>query len=61
MFNTARSILVQFPSYFFSMNFFSVHVVHPYCGIDTLYLQSKWILFSIAVSAINKDTRTKFL
>ena len=35
LFNITRSILVQFPSSFFSMRFVSVHVVHPYCSIDT--------------------------
>ena len=31
----ARSILVHFPSSFFSVRFFSVHVVHPYSRIGT--------------------------
>ena len=30
-----RSILVQFPSSFFSIRIVSVHVVHPYYRIDT--------------------------
>ena len=34
LFNIARSILVQFPSSFFSICLVSVHLVHPYCRID---------------------------
>ena len=33
LFNIARSILVKFPSCFFSIR---VDVVHPYCRIDTI-------------------------
>ena len=35
LFNITHSILVQFPSSFFSMPFISIHVVHPYSSIDT--------------------------
>ena len=35
IFNIAGSILVQFPSSFFSIRLVSVHVVHPYSRIDT--------------------------
>ena len=35
LFNTARSILVLLPSSFFSIRLVSIHVVHPYCSIDT--------------------------
>ena len=35
LFNIDRSILVKLPSSFFSIRLFSVHVVHPYCSIDT--------------------------
>ena len=35
LFNTTRSILVQFPSSFLYIGFVSVHVVHPYRSIDT--------------------------
>ena len=35
LFNIARSILVQFPSDFFSIHFVRVHVVHPYGWTDT--------------------------
>ena len=35
LFNIACSILVQFPSSFFSRRFISIHVVHPYSRIDT--------------------------
>ena len=34
-FNTARSILLQFPLSLFSIYFVSVHEVHPYSSIDT--------------------------
>ena len=34
--NIACSILVQFPSSFFSICFVSVHVVHPYSRTDTI-------------------------
>ena len=35
LFKTTRSILVLFPSSFFSMCSFSIHVVHPCSSIDT--------------------------
>ena len=35
LFNIARSVLVQFPSNFFSIHFVSIHVVHPYSSINT--------------------------
>ena len=35
LFNTARSILVQFLSSVFSMRSVSVHVMHPYSSTDT--------------------------
>ena len=35
LFNIARSLLVQFPSSFFSICFVSVYVVQLYCSIDT--------------------------
>ena len=35
LFSTAHSILVEFLSSFFSLCFFSVHVVHLYSNIDT--------------------------
>ena len=35
LFNIARSILVQFPSSFFSIRLVSVHVVYTYSRIDT--------------------------
>ena len=36
LFNIARSILVEFPSSFFSSRLVSVHVVHPYSSIDMI-------------------------
>ena len=36
LFNIALSILVKMPSSFFSIRLVSVHVVHPYCSIDTI-------------------------
>ena len=39
-FNIARSILVQFPSSFFSIRLVSVQVVHPYCSLD---MTAAWI------------------
>ena len=41
LFNITRSILVRFPSSFFSMRFVSVHVVHPCSSIDTTVLWKK--------------------
>ena len=41
LFNTARSILVQFPSSFFSIGFVSVNWVHPYSRIDTIVAWKK--------------------
>ena len=35
LFNIARSILVSLPLSFFSIRLVSVHVMHPYCSIDT--------------------------
>ena len=35
LFNIARSILVYLTSSFFSIRLFSIHVAHPYSGIDT--------------------------
>ena len=35
LFNTARSILVQLPSTFFSIRLLSVQVVHPFRSVDT--------------------------
>ena len=35
LFNIAFSILVQFPSSFFSLRLVSIHMVHPYSWIDT--------------------------
>ena len=35
LFNIACSILVQFPSSFFSIHLVSIYVVHPYSRIDT--------------------------
>ena len=35
LFNIARSILTQLPSSFFSIQFVSVYVVHPYNSMDT--------------------------
>ena len=34
LFNITHTILVQFMSIFFSIRFFSVHVLHPYRSID---------------------------
>ena len=39
LFNIARSILVQLPSSFFSMRFFSIQVVHPY---SSMYKTGAW-------------------
>ena len=36
-----RSILVQFPSSFFPIRLFSVHVVHPHSGNDTIAVWKK--------------------
>ena len=46
LFNIVRSILVQYSSCFFPLCFVSVHVVHPYSGIDTTTACKKlrWIL-----------------
>ena len=46
LFNIALSILVQFPSSFFSIRFVSVHVVHPYSSMDmtTPWKKSRFIL-----------------
>ena len=41
LFNIARSILVWFPPSFLFIRFVSVHVVHPYCSIDTLTARKK--------------------
>ena len=45
LFNIARSILVQFPSSFFSIYLISVYVVHPYNRIDMTLLGKNCILF----------------
>ena len=45
VFNIARSILVQLPLSFFSIRLVSVHVVHPYCSIDTTDAWKKYVLF----------------
>ena len=41
LFNIARSILVQFPSNFFSIHLISVHLVHPYSRIDMTAARKK--------------------
>ena len=41
LFNEARSILVKFSSCFFSIRFFSVHVVHPFSSMDTTAARKK--------------------
>ena len=41
LFKTDRSILVQFPSSFFSMCFVSVYVVHLYSSMDTVTVWKK--------------------
>ena len=41
LFNITRSILVQFPSSFFSMSFVSVHVVHRQSSTDTTDTRKK--------------------
>ena len=40
LFHIARRIFVVFPTSFFSIRFVNIHVVHPYCRIDTT---SAWI------------------
>ena len=45
LFNIARTILVQFPSSFFSIRLLSVHVVHPYSRIDTTVAWKNCVLF----------------
>ena len=45
LFNMARSILVQFPSSFFSIRLVSVHVVNPYGKIDMTPAWKKCVLF----------------
>ena len=42
LFKTVHSILVHFPSSFFSMYFVSVHVVHPYSSVDTAKAGKKY-------------------
>ena len=46
LFNIACSILVQFPSSFFSVCFVSIYVVYPYSSIDTTaaWKKSRFIL-----------------
>ena len=44
LFNTARSILVKFPSSFFSMRFLTDHMVHPHSNIYTTATWKKFIL-----------------
>ena len=44
LFNNARSILVKFPSSFFSIRLVSVHVVHPYWSIDTTWKKLHFIV-----------------
>ena len=41
LFIIARSILVQFPFYFFSMHLLRVAVVHLYCSTDTTTVREK--------------------
>ena len=43
--NVTRSILVQFPSLFFSIHFVSIHVVHPYNKMDSTVAWKKCVLF----------------
>ena len=49
-FKTACSILVQFPSSFFSLHFVSIHVVHPYSSTDTpkAWKKSHFILSKVS-------------
>ena len=45
LFNTARCILVQLPSSFFSIHLVSVHVVHSYSSMDMTTAWKKYALF----------------
>ena len=45
LFNTARRILVQLPSSFFSLRLVSVYVVHPYISIETTAAWKNCVLF----------------
>ena len=64
LFITARSILVQLPSSFFSICLVSVYVVHPYNSIDTIaawkklrFILSEWSVLHMTYSlSINIDT-----
>ena len=43
LFNTARRILVQLPSSFFSICFVSIHVVHSYSSIAFYFIGQFWL------------------
>ena len=45
----AGSILVRFPSNFFSVRFTSIHVVHPHSRIDTI---TAWKKFRLILSTM---------
>ena len=47
LFKTACSILVWFPSSFFSMCFVSIHVVHPYSSMNTATTWKKYSFISL--------------
>ena len=48
LFSTARSILEQLPSSFFSIRLVSIHVVHPYSSIDTTAAWKKELCFILS-------------
>ena len=73
LFNTACSILEQWPSTFFSIHFVSIRVVHLYSSIDTIAARKKLRLnlldrsdfhmtdsLSIAVHTFASHTLTSF-
>ena len=50
LFNIPRSILVEFPSSFFSKRLISVHVVHPYNRVDVTIACKKitfWLIWCL--------------
>ena len=61
LFNIARSILLQFPSCFFSVRFVSVYVVHPFCSIDTTAAWKKSRLICSHILLITFLNEPKFL
>ena len=59
LFKTARSILVWFPSCFFSMYFVHIPVVHSYSGMDTLVICLHTVKsLNSSVDGILTDTNT---